>query len=119
VINEILTHERLKASIGDAIAKVPADQPFTDRAIAKRSSHHESVVGIMMKQFLLRDWIRLGPMTDDGRQSYQQSLKARRGWETYREALRDVVEGSNKVIDPDEELRIRLAQQGLPGKWVK
>ena len=118
-VNEILTHEKLKAHIGDAIAGVPADQPFTARAIAKRSGHHESVVALMMNRFLERNWVRKGPSTDDGRESWQQSISARRGWEKYREALRDVVDGSPQVIDKEEELRLRLAQQGLEGTWER
>lgn len=117
-VSEILTHERLKANIGDAVRSINVDTPFTAKAIAKRASCADSTVLIMMKGFLKREWVKKGPETDDGRETWIQTMKMRRGWETYREALRDVVDGSPQVIDPEEEARLRLAQQGVLGEWT-
>ena len=117
LVEKILTHERMKARIGDAIVSIAPDTPFTGKAIAKRSGFADSTVMIMLPQFQLRNWVADGPKTDDGRPTWKQSLPQRRGWEKYRESLRDVVEG--KAIDVEEEARLRMHQLGLEGEWDK
>lgn len=114
-VRAIVDHETLKAAVGDAVVSIPVDTPFTARAIAKRAGVAESTVMLFMLQFKMRQWVVKGPETPDGRETWQQAMRHRRGWETYREALRDVVEG--KAIDVEEEARLRLHQQGLEGTW--
>lgn len=117
-VSEILTHERLKANIGDAVRSINVDTPFTAKAIAKRAGCADTTVMVMMKGFIKRNWVRVGPRTDDNRETWIQTMNMRRGWEKYREALRDVVDGDPMAIDPEEEARLRLAQQGVLGEWT-
>jgi hypothetical protein len=115
-VRAIVTHETMKATIGDAITSIAADTPFTSKAIAKRSGFDAGVIELIwMPNFEKRNWVKSGPKTDDDRLTWMQTMNMRRGWEKYRDALRDVVEGA--AIDVAEEARLRMHQLGLEGEW--